>query len=319
MPTYTALPANVLSETFSYDPATGFLAWKVNTPRTRAGDEAGTVTANKTIVVSYKGHKIPAENICWALVHASWPNQPLRFRNGDRQDLRFDNLEPYTHRPAVSAKAIAMRQYRERLRERKRAERTAWMTKAAADLAAEYPNIAWSHKQQCYTIEEPPKMPFLLPHDVPKRRVIGTAPTFEDAVLIYQDHITCLDIALAAPDPAGIDQALLDLTPTARGIYTVTYGEMVETFTYDRETGWFVTRYPVTLFGFRHDKPFSRADRSPRYVPIKGRRYYAHQLAWFMTYHVWPAPRAIIHRDGDPSNNALANLLYKDQSDDHQD
>lgn len=42
-------------------------------------------------------------------------------------------------------------------------------------------------------------------------------------------------------------------------------------------------------------------------VLFKGRRYYAHRLAWLLTHGCWPE-KMIDHIDGNPSNNAILNL-----------
>lgn len=44
-----------------------------------------------------------------------------------------------------------------------------------------------------------------------------------------------------------------------------------------------------------------------RRVKIKGRMYFAHRLAWFLSYGTWPA-HEIDHIDGNPLNNKLENL-----------
>jgi hypothetical protein len=42
-------------------------------------------------------------------------------------------------------------------------------------------------------------------------------------------------------------------------------------------------------------------------VLFKNKRYYAHRLAWLLTYGGWPS-QMIDHIDGDTSNNAISNL-----------
>jgi hypothetical protein len=42
-------------------------------------------------------------------------------------------------------------------------------------------------------------------------------------------------------------------------------------------------------------------------IMINGRTYLAHRLAWLFSYGVWPSG-LLDHRDGDKSNNVLANL-----------
>jgi hypothetical protein len=55
--------------------------------------------------------------------------------------------------------------------------------------------------------------------------------------------------------------------------------------------------------------------RRDRYISllIDGNRLYAHRLAWFWIHGQWPA-NGIDHIDGNPSNNAIANLREATQS-----
>ena len=46
-------------------------------------------------------------------------------------------------------------------------------------------------------------------------------------------------------------------------------------------------------------------------VLFKGKPYYAHRLAWFLTHGVWPN-QMIDHIDGNTSNNVLSNLRNVD-------
>lgn len=48
-------------------------------------------------------------------------------------------------------------------------------------------------------------------------------------------------------------------------------------------------------------------------IKIFSRRMYAHRLAWFMRYGIWPE-NEIDHIDGDKSNNRIANLRPANRS-----
>lgn len=58
--------------------------------------------------------------------------------------------------------------------------------------------------------------------------------------------------------------------------------------------------------GTRHPKGYTRLN-------LDGKFYYAHRVAWFYVYGEWP--KALIdHIDGNPSNDAIANLRQCENS-----
>lgn len=93
-PTLRGLPPEHLPDMFSYDAETGFLAWKsVGKGRARPGDEAGCVNpTTSNVVVRVRGMALPAARIIVALIQGTWPMEPVRFRDGDPQNLRWNNL-----------------------------------------------------------------------------------------------------------------------------------------------------------------------------------------------------------------------------------
>lgn len=75
---------------------------------------------------------------------------------------------------------------------------------------------------------------------------------------------------------------------------------------YDPKTGYFwrLVDRPRSPAGSRADS--YRGDGYCR-VSVGGRLYYAHRLAWFYMYGLWPEGQ-IDHRDLDKSNNRIRNL-----------
>lgn len=88
----------------------------------------------------------------------------------------------------------------------------------------------------------------------------------------------------------------------------LTHQRLLEALHYDPETGHFYWLAPLgravsgQRAGYRERKKCSVYVRTS----IDGVRYYAHQLAWFYVYKVWPVQ--IDHRDMDGENNRISNL-----------
>ena len=82
-------------------------------------------------------------------------------------------------------------------------------------------------------------------------------------------------------------------------------GRALEIFDYDPATGWFTNRFSRgrAVRGARAGSPSGHGYRK---LCIDYCRYYEHQIAWLIIYGEWPSE--IDHRDGDRSNNAIANL-----------
>jgi len=70
--------------------------------------------------------------------------------------------------------------------------------------------------------------------------------------------------------------------------------------TYDPLTGIIKWTKSGKLAGWDNGNGYRR-------ITINGRPYYAHRVAWLLHYGEWPA-QFIDHRDGNPINNAIANL-----------
>jgi 5-methylcytosine-specific restriction endonuclease McrA len=78
-------------------------------------------------------------------------------------------------------------------------------------------------------------------------------------------------------------------------------------FSYDAENGsliWRVSTSPRNKIG---SPAGCTNSMGYRVVQFCGKTVYSHQIAWLMTYRVWP-DHEIDHIDGNPSNNAISNL-----------
>lgn len=87
----------------------------------------------------------------------------------------------------------------------------------------------------------------------------------------------------------------------------ITHKRLLEVILYDPETGRFVWRRTLSSKGVSGRVAGSK--RSDGYISIRidQRRYYAHRLAWFYQFGVWPS-ELLDHVNHDPSDNRIANL-----------
>jgi hypothetical protein len=93
----------------------------------------------------------------------------------------------------------------------------------------------------------------------------------------------------------------------------LTQQRLKELFNYDPETGWFTNRTSrgAAAEGKRAGT-FVNFMYGYRRIVIAYKKYYEHHLAWLYVHGEWVDE--IDHRDGDGSNNAIANLRACDRS-----
>jgi len=82
-----------LREFFHYDPLEGVVTWKRNkAPRGRKGERVGYVNTQGYLATSWGGKAVPLTRLVWALTHDHWPDEEVMVRDGDKLNLRLDNL-----------------------------------------------------------------------------------------------------------------------------------------------------------------------------------------------------------------------------------
>jgi hypothetical protein len=93
----TDLTAQRVRELFNYDPASGFLTWRISTSRRIAvGARAGSPKPDGYRVVKIAGKYWSEHRLSWVHVHGAWPEAHLDHINGDRADNRMANLREAT-------------------------------------------------------------------------------------------------------------------------------------------------------------------------------------------------------------------------------
>jgi hypothetical protein len=86
-----------LAKYINYDPATGAMTWAVKWWRRNKGDEVrGAAFPGGYHAVCFKGKRIFAHRVAWALYYGAWPKGPIDHINRDRKDNRIENLRVVT-------------------------------------------------------------------------------------------------------------------------------------------------------------------------------------------------------------------------------
>jgi hypothetical protein len=87
-----------LAEVLSYDAVLGEITWKVTlTSRAKAGNPAGVwlklQNGKDYLSITYKGRKMSAAQVAWALHHKEWPDRSVFYIDGDTTNLKISNLK----------------------------------------------------------------------------------------------------------------------------------------------------------------------------------------------------------------------------------
>jgi len=85
--------ADDIRELLDYDQSSGRFTWKVDRPPLRSGARAGFKDSRGRHVISVLGSRHYANRLAWLLVKGEWPRDVVRFRDGDRTNLKWSNLD----------------------------------------------------------------------------------------------------------------------------------------------------------------------------------------------------------------------------------
>ena len=92
-----------LSEVLKYDADTGVITWKVSlTSRAQVGKPAGVWlkmhNGRNYLSITYRGRKMSAAQIAWALHNNEWPDRSIFYIDGDPTNLKLSNLKLADHK-----------------------------------------------------------------------------------------------------------------------------------------------------------------------------------------------------------------------------
>ena len=84
-------------DALEYNPVTGVFKWKINPARNiKAGAIAGgTSKGNDYRYIRLNGCEVTECRLAWFYMNGEWPNGRVKYKNGDKNDCRFDNLTTF--------------------------------------------------------------------------------------------------------------------------------------------------------------------------------------------------------------------------------
>ncbi|MFA5898328.1 MAG: hypothetical protein WC829_04365 [Hyphomicrobium sp.] len=102
-----------LKDLLHYDPQTGLFLWrKQRMGRMKPGDEAGTLNADGLVMICIDSRLYTAGRLAVFYMTGEWPKGRVRYKDGDKQNLRFKNMvDEKTAKPMTRAAAY-QRQWR---------------------------------------------------------------------------------------------------------------------------------------------------------------------------------------------------------------
>jgi len=92
------LTAAIARRTWSYDPSSGILRYKVRGGSRKAiGDQAGTISNGRRLL-SFWGTRYIASRVIWLIVKGRWPKNEIDHKNRNPLDERWTNLRHCSRR-----------------------------------------------------------------------------------------------------------------------------------------------------------------------------------------------------------------------------
>jgi hypothetical protein len=274
-----------------YNPATGDIRWAENHPPMKAGNLAGSRHGrNGHWYIMFKGERYASHHVAWFLQRGVWPRHRILFRDGDPDNLTFDNLVSESESFSQNPQAIAFR-----LRAEKLATERRRMGKAESETVRWRDDIKYHEADNTWRVMTMGQKGGAV--------VIAETATLAEAEKIADDRKYIGGyIATHKYEPELIDRTLT----AGADPRSPTYQELARILVYDPHTGRFYYRNdrvnPIASY-------VNTAGRSV--VTFWGRYYSVGMLAWFFTYKRWPRPKAVHFRNGDLSDARLVNLYEK--------
>jgi hypothetical protein len=92
--TIPAMSHQQVRDAIDYNPVTGMFVWKVSPAKNiKAGSFAGGQSKGAGYkYIRFNGEEVTQPRFAWFYMTGEWPDRRVRFKNGDKNDCRFENL-----------------------------------------------------------------------------------------------------------------------------------------------------------------------------------------------------------------------------------